>query len=140
MAFGGHAWRQSCRVCKSTTNKDAGRLRLEWGCEAPTPAAQFEVACPFCEGLDPACADCGGRGRLEFHRCPFSLIGPEHLAVCRAADLLAHGLLPAAGGWAEQAAPFVDALLIVRRLQAEYQRKAQEDAQRRARERAKRGR
>lgn len=108
-------------------------MRLEWGCEVPTEAPQFEVDCPFCEGLDPACADCGGKGALVFHRCPFALIGPDHLAICRAADLLAHGLLPAAGGWAEQSAPFVDALLLVRRQQAEYQRKAHERAREKAR-------
>ncbi len=135
MAFGGGSWPQTCRVCTSKTNPDASRLRQEWGCDAPTEAPQFEVACVVCDGKDSSCQDCGGSGRVAYHRCPFHYVQPIHWDLCRAADLLEDGVLPAAGGWADQAATFVDGLMLVRRWRAEYRKKAEERAAEKARRR-----
>ncbi len=113
MAFGGHAWRQSCRVCRDHSNPDSARLRREWGCDEPTPEPQFELECPDCEGLHATCSTCSGSGVLSMHRCPLSVATAEHWAIIRAVDMLQHGVLPDAGGWAEQAGTCIDAMVLV---------------------------
>lgn len=89
-------------------------MRAEWGCDAETEQPQAELECPFCLGLDPTCQDCGGRGQIDLHRCPNTYFGPEHADVVRSVALLEVGLLPVTGGWAEQAATWVDAIGVVR--------------------------
>ena len=105
-------------------------MRAERGCDAPTERVQFEIDCPTCRGKEPACSGCGdcdGHGTLQFHRCMRSFYGQEHIDVIRGVSLLELGVLPAAGGWADQAATWVDAVGIVRRELDDYRRKSRED-------------
>lgn len=84
---------------------------------------QFEIDCPVCKGMDAACQDCAGAGVIEYHRCPNTMFGPEHVDIVRGAGLLEVGVLPASGGWADQAATWIDAVGVVRASIDEIDRK-----------------
>jgi hypothetical protein len=101
-------------------------VRAERGCDEPTERVQFEIVCPACRGKDPACQECGGHGSLQFHRCPHSFYGREHMDVIRSVSFLECGVMPSAGGWADQSATWVDAVGIVRSEIDDYRRRESE--------------
>lgn len=73
------------------------------------------------------CATCGGDvSGLPLHQCPTALLAAcrEVAQVRNATDLLQLGILPAGGGWHDQAATFVDActLLLAMRSRLEAKR------------------
>lgn len=110
---------QSCTECRKEGSEEQ---RKAWGCDAPTEAPQFTLEpCPICRGEDDECPDCGGSGRLDVYRCPFALIEPRHTEICQAVEFLEVGILPGAGGWADQPATFVDALILCQHERASYQ-------------------
>lgn len=59
-------------------------------------------ACDVCLGSDAACTACAGRGESIRYRCPASEAGELGGLVVRALAQQQNGLLPAAGGWAQQ--------------------------------------
>jgi hypothetical protein len=78
--------------------------------------------CPFCLGRLPSCPDCNGTGRIEVWECPNRRVKQRHLDVCSAAVFLEMGgVMPSTGGWAEQSATFLDALVIVCKERAHYE-------------------
>lgn len=125
--FGGGVVEQSCLVCKRNPER-----RAAWGCDAPAPQPTLSIDCPFCERRFDDCPHCNGKGSIDFDRCPFALTSQRHFDVCQAAVFAEVGLLPGTGGWAEQGCTFLDALCIVLREKAEYERIAAKQAQRRA--------
>lgn len=114
-----------CRVCRRDEDK-----RTEWGCdleldpETAEPVDQFSCwRCkPFYE--DPECTVCAGSGRWRVYRCPNVLLEGFELTahqVCQDAILLDTGILPAAGGWSDQAASWVAAVTFVAGQRAQYE-------------------
>lgn len=109
---------QTCRECKQEGSDDK---RKAWGCDAETEAPQFTLdPCPICRAEYEGCPDCGGAGALDVHRCPFAMIEPVHMEICQAVEFLEAGLLPSSGGWADQPATFIDALIICQHEKAGY--------------------
>lgn len=111
-------------MCSNQCHPDRERLRREWGCDAPTAEPQFAIECYVCSGLDPSCSECSGHGQIEFHRCPNTFVRDEHREIVRSASFLEAGVLPAAGGWADQAATWIDAVCLVSAEVAKYRRNA----------------
>jgi hypothetical protein len=60
--------------------------------------------CEVCLGHDPECVACEGKGESLRYRCPQSESGEVGHLVVRAAAQWQNGVLPAAGGWANQCA------------------------------------
>lgn len=106
----------------------AAAMRKQWGCDAATKETQFTLQCLTCEGLDAKCPECKGTGTVEYHRCPHTYVDPQHWSIVRAVGMADRGLMPAAGGWADQSATFVDALNLVRAEQRKYERAASKRA------------
>jgi hypothetical protein len=102
-------------------------MREQWGCVAPTEQPQFCLECEACGGTDAACPACKGKGEIDYHRCPNALVEDSHWSAVRGLVLAERGLLPAAGGWADQAGSFLDALQLLRREQVKIEEKARKD-------------
>lgn len=84
------------------------------------------------------CPECEGSGQIQINRCPHVLVQRVHLDVCQGAELIELGILPVAGGWAEQSATFFDALVLVLREKAGYEKQRAKREQERAAREAKR--
>lgn len=125
---------QDCNQCK-----DDPKLRKAWGCDGPTATDECaaEIACPACNGRPVTCSHCDTSGVVRFRRCPWQLIGFEHSELVMFAVRSEQGLLPAPGGFYDQAATFCDAFDFARNELAEWRELLNERAQREAEARAK---
>lgn len=129
---------QSCRRCQpkpdETDAERAERLerRARWGCDAELEHAVLEVECWVCrDDPDDACPHCKGTGTHPIRRCPWSVVDGTALQVVEGLAFLDVGVLPAPGGWGDQAATWWDATVIAMQERAEYRAR---DAERRRRE------
>lgn len=71
---------------------------------------------------------CENHGSIQFFRCKSTYFDASHTDVVRSFLLLEKGVLPDAGGWADQAAQWVDAVTVVEREVEDYRRKAAKEA------------
>lgn len=140
----------SCDVCQPQPNEteterdDRRALRAKWGCDRTSDKTGLEIECVVCPERQArqGCAACEGTGKIQILRCPHVLVQRVHLDICQGAELIELGLLPVAGGWADQSATFFDALVLVLREKAGYEKqRAKRERERQAREqkRAARG-
>ena len=79
-------------------------MRKAWGCDAPSEAPVYTRTCMACQGASEACGECGGRGQVTRYRCPASESDQMGAIVVRTLANTQNGILPAAGGWANQSA------------------------------------
>lgn len=119
------AFKQDCNECKH----DA-QLRQAYGCEGPTADAEasIELLCPACHGKAATCSHCQGEGRIVIRRCPWQIISATHVEAVMAGLRLENGILPAEGGWLDQAHTFCEIYPTVRNEIAHHRAKAQERA------------
>jgi len=115
---------QNCHLCQDPEHGPA--LRKQWGCDEPTEHVQLLADCIVCGGKSPTCKECKGTGKIEYFRCPNTLVTRDCIEVCRHTMLVEAGFLPVAGGVSEQAAVFIDALGIARSELAVYKKRALE--------------
>lgn len=116
---------QSCQQCRHPEH--GPERRKQWGCDEPTEWEQLVADCVVCSGKSETCSHCNGEGKVRYYRCPNTLLKRDAADVCRAALMFEQGVLPVGGGWAEQSAPFIDALSIARSELAHYRRMAMKD-------------
>ena len=75
----------------------------------------------MCDGSDDNCQAHCNKGTLEFRRCPNAVLPEEAYRIVMYANLIETGLLPVAGGLEEQAATFMQAMMIVLAKKAELE-------------------
>lgn len=64
----------------------------------------FRSTCPTCLGGSLDCAACEGVGKKEWHRCPASFVTRDVWQLLDSYTAYdAHHVLPAPGGWMDQA-------------------------------------
>lgn len=73
---------------------------------------QFTITCPRCDGYDPKCLTCDGRGEKHIYRCPASMMTSDVSRFVRAYVAYDKGMLPSGGGLDEQAASFIHAVSV----------------------------
>ena len=124
----GSGFEQSCYVCKTSPD-----LRMKWGCEERTIDPVFYIApCVMCHGKDEHCRSCEGDNRVPMFRCPRQIATTHLTDIVQLVVLCELGVLPDAGGWADQAASFVQAYPIVSNEIARTRAKAQQQSMNRA--------
>lgn len=97
----------------------------------------LEARCPYCGGN--GCDACGGCGQIRVTRCPHAEGDETDWSdVARAIDamtLIEARFLPAAGGWDDQTAAFVECVRLCSGFFAECKReRAEEEAKKATRE------
>lgn len=102
----------NCGLCR---RHDAGPLRAEWGCDAPsTVGGVYKITCPRCDGASKDCERCDGSGKARMLRCPSSIVDRRSWdAVEAAIDYTERGSRPVPGGRYEQTAQFSRVVQIV---------------------------
>lgn len=118
-----------CSVCRADAD-----ARKRWGCDEESEQTGLEFECWECEehpGEDRSCATCGRTGVVRLKRCPNAVLDMEAGLIVQAVCRLQVGILPAAGGWCDQAAAFADAADLVGRQQQRYHERRIEEAKRR---------
>lgn len=91
-------------------------------CDQPeTPCEIALDPCPFCRARQDDCAHCRGEGIVRFPSCAKRRVDRHHLELVQSVALVETGHLPAAGGWQDQPAVFVQAYPLVR-AEIEHQR------------------
>lgn len=104
-----------CSVCRLPKNKTR---RERWGCDAPVTVTVFKIGCAC--GGEVDCAKCKGLGVIDMHRCPNSIVADgDRVEVQRVATFLrtyaeydARNVLPAPGGFGDQAASWCEAVQV----------------------------
>lgn len=101
------AWEEGVPDCTRCVHDDG--LRVEYGCgEAQAPKVLYSVTCSACGG--GGCGRCD-RGQVRMRRCPRKLCD-RHQDIERAFWAFtyfdSHGVLPAAGGLADQSAALLE--------------------------------
>ena len=97
-----------CRVCQ--TEPEHRRL---WGCDDEIPEGTYALVCPACHGAAKICGTCDGTGAWHLKRCPRAILETRSLRVIDSAVLVEQGVLPGAGGMADQTNWFGEALRYV---------------------------
>ena len=82
------------------------------GCDKPTDHPQYQIECPVCSGA--RCGYCDLTGTIVSYRCPNAELA-EAPEVVRFVNFFnqffeGKGILPSAGGWADQPATFLAAV------------------------------
>lgn len=67
-------------------------------------------ACHVCDGDDPDCATCSGRGEVEYKSCPQAEITPDIWRFFKLKGFAEKGAWPVAGGTLDQTQIFLDAV------------------------------
>jgi len=71
---------------------------------------------------------CESHGSIQFFRCRSTHFDASHTDVIRSFFMLEKGVLPDAGGWADQASQWVEAVQVVEREVEGYRAKAMKEA------------
>ena len=79
----------------------------------------LDIRCLLCNGK--GCKSCGGVGYHSLTSCPRRMVPTETWEVIGAARDAEMGLLPVAGGTLDQCQSFIDAMRIVRAIDAEQE-------------------
>ena len=97
--------------CPKCQGPGGAVMRKMFGCEEPAEVPIFQRTCAACDGYtDGSCETCGGTGYEMLFRCPASQSGMVGAQAVRAYQDWENGILPSAGGMADQAATLGDVL------------------------------
>lgn len=106
--------------------------RENWGCDAPAAHVVYSIECGECRGAKrPECKHCGGSGKVEFNRCPSSVLRESGRQQWLDAILRTYrqysgrNVLPMEGGYAEQTASWTEAVDILDAAQGHWDGEAQ---------------
>jgi hypothetical protein len=88
--------------------------------------------CHRCRGSDPECPLCKGTNIWQIFRCPLSMLTPDIQRMLGAYRWYQNGILPDPGAMLDQAATFVEAVIVIENelgeIQAEEVRRMKEKA------------
>ena len=138
---------QTCTLCSPDPDEtdeeiaERRQRRARWGCDGPCdPSLRYRIDCVRCPPTRPRkqCRECHGTGYIEYDRCPFQVVPDDVWDICTSADLLQNSILPGEGGFADQAAKWLDAVTFVLREKAQWDERKRETARRKAEAEAKR--
>ena len=117
---------QSCKVC-TIDAEETRSLRRLWACDETATHEVARIPCPWCVG--DGCERCGD-GTIGLRDCPQRLLRETAgIGVAlRASAMIERGLLPVAGGYADQSATLLAAVSIVDAAKSWYLDREQEDA------------
>lgn len=101
-----------CPKCQGAAGVVTRKL---FGCDEPASMPIFQRTCPECDGYgDGSCDLCGGTGYEVLARCPMSQSSTLGFVAVNAFQAWEVGILPSAGGSADQSAIFGDVIQIVK--------------------------
>lgn len=113
-----------CSICRHDTQK-----RKEWGCDEDLDEVpkNLRFVCFYCkeDNADPDCHLCKGSGEWGPKRCPNTIVGHRERSICNSSMLLEYHL-PSAGGWEDQAAKWQQAVALVGRERAAYEKQSRD--------------